>query len=36
MAFVLLPIATMPRLMLFVLKSEKNSNTNIVYVNKDK
>ena len=36
MAFVLLPIVTMPRLMLFVLKSEKNLNTNIVYVNKDK
>ncbi|MCH1783552.1 hypothetical protein [Psychrobacter glaciei] len=36
MAFVLLPIVTTPRLMLFVLKSEKNLNTNIVYVNKDK
>ncbi|WP_201548855.1 MULTISPECIES: hypothetical protein [Psychrobacter] len=36
MAFVLLPIVTTPRLMLFVLKSEKILNTNIVYVNKDK
>lgn len=34
--FILLPIATMPRLMLFVLKSENNLNTNIIYINKDK
>ena len=35
-AFVLLPMATIPRLMLFVLRSEEKFNTNIVYINKDK
>lgn len=35
-AFALLPIAIMPRLMLFVLKSENNLNTDIFYTNKEK
>ena len=34
-AFALLPIAIMPHLMLFVLKSENNLNTDIVYTNKE-
>ena len=33
--FALLPIAIMPRLMFFVLKSENNLNTNIIYTNKE-
>lgn len=34
-AFALLPIAIMLRLMLFVLKSENNLNTDIIYTNKE-
>lgn len=34
-AFALLPIAIMPRLMLFVLKSENKLNTDIIYTNKE-
>lgn len=34
-AFALLPIAILPRLMLFVLKSENNLNTDIIYTNKE-